>query len=125
LAEAASNSGNTLLFGRVTYQLMAGYWPSPEALKSDPIVATGMNSSPKIPFSRTLRKAEWSNTRLVSGTYLATFRAVAKQYPHKSAAVPPSGSAFESEGLRARAALHPSFQSDRAVGVTQPPRAAS
>jgi dihydrofolate reductase len=32
-AEKNSNSGNTLLFGRVTYELMASYWPSPEAHK--------------------------------------------------------------------------------------------
>jgi dihydrofolate reductase len=28
-----------LLFGRVTYELMAGFWPMPEALNDDPIVA--------------------------------------------------------------------------------------
>ena len=64
-AEKNSNSGNILLFGRVTYELMAGYWPSPDALKNDPVVAQGMNSSPKIVFSRTLNKADWANTRLV------------------------------------------------------------
>ncbi len=32
LAKAASNSGNTLLFGRKTYQLMESFWPTPEAL---------------------------------------------------------------------------------------------
>src|SRR5262249_23564226 len=63
--EKNSNSGNTLLFGRVTYELMASYWPSPQALKGDPVVAQGMNSSPKIVFSRTLKHAEWPHTRLV------------------------------------------------------------
>ena len=58
-------SGGTLLFGRVTYEMMAGYWASPEAKKNDPIVAEGMNDAEKIVFSRTLKKAEWSNTRLV------------------------------------------------------------
>ena len=28
-ANANSNSGSTLLFGRVTYQLMASFWPTP------------------------------------------------------------------------------------------------
>jgi len=28
-----------LLFGRVTYELMEGFWPMPEALNDDPIVA--------------------------------------------------------------------------------------
>jgi dihydrofolate reductase len=58
-------SGNTLLFGRVTYELMASYWPTPYAIKDDPIVAEGMNNADKIVFSRTLKKVEWSNTRLV------------------------------------------------------------
>jgi dihydrofolate reductase len=91
LAEAASNSGNTLLFGRVTYQLMAGYWPSPEALKSDPIVAKGMNSSPKIVFSRTLRKPEWSNTRLVKDDMAGEVRRL-KMQPGKGLTVLGSGS---------------------------------
>ena len=56
---------DTLLFGRVTYQLMASYWPTPAALKDDPIVAGLMNSVPKIVVSRTLAKAEWNNTRLI------------------------------------------------------------
>jgi dihydrofolate reductase len=56
---------NTLLFGRVTYEMMAGYWPTPIAINNDPIVAGGMNRAEKIVFSRTLKKAEWNNTRLV------------------------------------------------------------
>ena len=58
-------SGNSLLFGRLTYELMASYWPTPYAIKNDPIVAEGMNTADKIVFSRTLEKVEWSNTRLV------------------------------------------------------------
>ena len=56
---------DTLLFGRLTYQLMASYWPTPEAVKSDPIVASFMNRTPKVVFSKTLEKAEWDNTRLI------------------------------------------------------------
>jgi dihydrofolate reductase len=55
----------TLIFGRKTYDLMAGYWPSEETIKNDPIVAGLMNNTPKIIFSRNLQKAEWSNTELV------------------------------------------------------------
>jgi len=70
LANRVANSGNTLLFGRVTYELMVGYWPTPEALRVDPVVAEGMNKSEKIVFSRTLGKVEWHNTRLVKGDLL-------------------------------------------------------
>lgn len=50
-----------LFFGRVTYDLMAGYWPT--APKSE--IADYMNALPKIVFSRTLKKADWENTRLI------------------------------------------------------------
>ena len=56
---------DALLFGRVTYRLMANYWPTPAAIENDPIVAGLMNRLPKIVFSRTLEKAEWNNTRLI------------------------------------------------------------
>ena len=66
-AFAAENAkaGGTLLFGRKTYELMAGYWPKPIAAKNDPVMAERMNALPKIVFSRTLDKASWSNTELV------------------------------------------------------------
>jgi dihydrofolate reductase len=66
-AEAVLRSVDLLLFGRVTYQLMADYWPSPDALTDDPVIARLMNDTPKIVFSRTLTKADWRNTRLVNG----------------------------------------------------------
>jgi len=74
LANQASNSGNTLLFGRVTYELMASYWPTPEAARSDPIVAAGMNRADKIVFSRTLARADWNHTRLVQGNLIEEVR---------------------------------------------------
>jgi dihydrofolate reductase len=60
------NEIGTLLFGRVTYQAMASYWPTESAIKDDPVVAGLMNSLPKIVFSKTLDKAEWNNSRLVN-----------------------------------------------------------
>ena len=56
-----------LVFGRITYELMAGYWPKPSAVKNDPIVAERMNNLPKVVFSRTLNNVEWNNARLVKG----------------------------------------------------------
>ena len=91
LANAASNSGNTLLFGRVTYELMAGFWPTPEAIRTDPIVAAGMNKAEKIVFSRTLQKADWNNTRLVMDDMLAEVRRL-KQGTGKELTVLGSGS---------------------------------
>ena len=59
------NSADGLIFGRVTYELMASYWPTPAAMTDDPIIADKMNSISKIVFSRTLDRVEWNNTRLV------------------------------------------------------------
>ena len=56
---------DTLVFGRKTYEGMVGYWPTPEAIASDPIVAGKMNGLPKIVVSKTLERADWSNTRVV------------------------------------------------------------
>ncbi len=60
-----ANAGGLLLFGRVTYELMASYWPTPMALESAPVVAERMNNLPKVVFSRTLDRASWNNTKLV------------------------------------------------------------
>jgi dihydrofolate reductase len=91
LANAASNSGDTLLFGRVTYELMVSFWPTPEAMRTDPVVAAGMNKSEKIVFSRTLDKADWNNTRLVKDDMIAEVRKL-KQGSGKDLTVLGSGS---------------------------------
>jgi dihydrofolate reductase len=56
---------DTLLFGRVTYQIMASYWPTDSAISDDPEVAGLMNSLQKVVFSKTLDRADWNNSRLV------------------------------------------------------------
>lgn len=58
-----------LLFGRVTYELMAGYWPTEDAKRNDPAITEIMNRLPKIVFSKTLTKVEWGNTRLVADDF--------------------------------------------------------
>lgn len=62
---------DTLLFGRVTYEMMASYWPTPDARSDDPVVAEKMNSTPKIVFSHTLSDVTWENTRLVQNDFAA------------------------------------------------------
>ena len=64
-AAEGAGSGSTLIFGRVTYEMMAGWWPTPMAIETMPDIAKGMNESEKIVFSRTLTKADWQNTRIV------------------------------------------------------------
>ncbi len=64
-AIAQLNAVDTLLFGRVTYEMMASYWPTSAAVTDDPIVAKKMNSLPKIVFSKTLSRVDWQNTKLI------------------------------------------------------------
>jgi len=77
--EGNAKGGGVLLFGRITYELMASYWPTPLAMKNDPVVAERMNSLPKVVFSRTLDKASWNNTKLVKGDLAAEIRKMKKE----------------------------------------------
>jgi dihydrofolate reductase len=62
-----ARGGGVLLFGRVTYEMMASYWPTPMAAQNSPAVAEHMNNLQKVVFSRTLDRASWNNTKLVKG----------------------------------------------------------
>lgn len=84
-------SGNTLLFGRITYEHMAGYWPTPMALAHTPELAAGMNNADKIVFSRTMDKADWKNTRLIKSDIVDAVRKM-KQTPGHDMTLLGSGS---------------------------------
>jgi dihydrofolate reductase len=76
------HSVDTLLFGRVTYEMMASYWPTPDVKTNDPVVAGLMNSTPKIVFSKTLKKADWENTKLIRNNFVEEMTKL-KQQPGK------------------------------------------
>ncbi len=90
-AVAMLDSVDTLLFGRVTYELMANFWPTADAMKNDPVVAERMNNLSKIVFSRTLDKVDWHNTRLVKNNIEDEVIKIKKQ-PGKDVALLGSGS---------------------------------
>lgn len=75
-AFAAENAGGggALVFGRVTYQMMASFWPTPQAAQVMPAVAAQMNQMAKFVFSRTLTEATWQNTQLISGDIVTAMR---------------------------------------------------
>ena len=73
-----ASGGGALVLGRVTYEMMAGFWPTTEAMKVMPAVAKGMNSMTKYVFSRTMKKASWANTKLVKGDLVAEVRKLKK-----------------------------------------------
>ena len=65
--ELLSNA-DTLIYGRITYQLMESYWPSvvknPTGNKPMDEFAVLINNISKIVFSRTLQHVDWRNTKL-------------------------------------------------------------
>lgn len=65
------------VMGRVTYEAMAGYWPT-----SSHAYAAPMNDIPKIVFSETLDQGNWGDTQIVRGD-LAGQMARLKREPGK------------------------------------------
>ena len=68
--ELLSNAG-TLLYGRITYQLMESYWPTvvknPTGKKPTDEFAVLIDNIPKIVFSHTLKNVDWKNVKLAKG----------------------------------------------------------
>jgi dihydrofolate reductase len=62
-----ARGGSGLLVGRITYDMMRSFWPSPQAAEMMPDVAASMNALPKFVASRSLKSADWSNTTVLSG----------------------------------------------------------
>lgn len=61
---------DTILLGRVTYGMLAGYWPHVTA-GAEKLFADKLNATPKVVLSRTLERAPWGTwdeARIVSGT---------------------------------------------------------
>jgi dihydrofolate reductase len=59
---------DTILLGRVTYELFAGFWPT--ATVDQEIIADRLNALPKVVFSESLEEAPWGTwpaAKVVSG----------------------------------------------------------
>lgn len=61
-------NADTLLYGRITYQLMEGYWPAiaknPTGNKTEDEFAVLIDNISKVVFSHTLKSVDWKNTKL-------------------------------------------------------------
>lgn len=59
-------STDAAIYGRVTYEMMAGYWPhvsdDPEATEGALQHARWADNATKIVFSRTVNRSDWKNT---------------------------------------------------------------
>lgn len=62
---------DTVLLGRVTYQLFESVWPQiaadPNSPKEARVTADELNQMTKVVFSKTLKEVSWENTKLVKG----------------------------------------------------------
>lgn len=84
------------VYGRTTYQLMEGYWPTvlkkPNAAKHALEHAQWVENVPKIVFSKTLNEVTWNNTRLIKDNIAEEVKTL-KQQPGKDLVI------FGSPGL--------------------------
>lgn len=74
--ENAKDRGGLFLFGRKTFEMMAGYWPTAQAKQNSPVVAASMNETAKVVFSRTLQDASWNNSRIIKTDLVKEVRAL-------------------------------------------------
>jgi dihydrofolate reductase len=77
--EGNARGDGVLVFGRITYDLMKSYWPTPAAMQYFPSVAERMNNLPKVVFSRSLESATWDNSRLVKENMASEVRQMKRE----------------------------------------------
>lgn len=66
-ANAQLEESGALLFGKRTYDLMAGFWPTPEAQTGTKATADLMNALPKFVASDVPFEPAWSGTTVLTG----------------------------------------------------------
>ena len=102
IAEDMSRMSDVFVFGRVTYGIFAAYWPgavpyeqgdelNPAEGKEDPRIIQALNDSPKLVFSRTLKRSEWKNTRVIDEGLEDEIRSL-KAQPGKAVSIQGSAS---------------------------------
>ncbi len=80
------------LLGRVTYQGFAAAWP---AMQDTGDFGEKMNAMPKYVVSRTMKKADWTGSKLIQGDVMAEIRKL-KAQPGKDLLLAGSGQLFNS-----------------------------
>jgi dihydrofolate reductase len=95
-AEGVVSTVGAALYGRVTYQMMEGYWPTvltnPDSTKHEIEHARWIEKIPKVVFSKTMERVEWNNARLIKDN-IAEEVSKLKQQPGKDLVI------FGSPGL--------------------------
>ncbi|MDP4216510.1 MAG: dihydrofolate reductase family protein [Bacteroidota bacterium] len=95
-ADAIVATVGSPVYGRVTYELMAGYWPkeleNPNADERSKAHAQWVDKATKFVFSRTMKKADWNNTIVINDNIAEEINKL-KQQPGKDLVI------FGSPGL--------------------------
>lgn len=76
------STGNILLFGRKTYEMMSSYWPSKMAAETYPEIAEKMNLASKIVISNSLQKVSWQNTTIINGNIMEEIKKLKENSIH-------------------------------------------
>lgn len=85
---------DTFIMGRVTFQSLAGYWPTPAA--SGELLQEAMNTTEKLVCSSTMTEAEWSNSRILPANDVASEVKKIKSEPGKDIMIIGSASVVQS-----------------------------
>lgn len=69
---------NTALYGRKTFEMMEGYWPTaadqPGATKHDKVHSAWYKNARKVVLSNTLNEADFTNTTVINKNYPAVIK---------------------------------------------------
>lgn len=79
----AGQEVDTILLGRRTYEMMASFWPTPQAKEMVPDIAAFMNEKQKVVATRNGIDANWQNTTVI-GDDVATEIKQLKEQPGKN-----------------------------------------
>jgi dihydrofolate reductase len=108
IAADMDDTYDMFVFGRVTYDIFAAYWPhampydegdelKPAEGKEDGRIIRALNDRPKVVFTTTVTEPEWANTRVVAGGLEEEVRRL-KREPGKAMLVQGSASIVHALG---------------------------
>lgn len=82
-AAQAGGQADTILFGRVTYEMFASNWPAiardPHAPADMRAMGEGLGKMNKVVFSTTLKETTWENSRIVRANLVDEVRRLKQQ----------------------------------------------
>ena len=76
-------ASDAFLFGRVTYEMLVGYWPNVKTNDNGDLeVANRLNTAQKYVVSSTMKQADWSNSTIIKNRVVKTITDLKQQPGH-------------------------------------------